>query len=218
LVIVLAAIAVGFFVWQAREQSRWNQYFASLKRQPGFVITGIERRGSSYVVAGLKDPEAPDPAVLLRAAGLDQQKVRHELQPYLSLNTEFAMKRELDAAREQIEKSLIRFDPGSTKLAVAEADRIDSVTAVIVRFLRGRPGSRIAVIGHADETGAPETNDLLSRDRASHVVDALVGQDIPAGALETVSAGNTQPLRAGSTDWDRAANRSVSFRITTQNP
>jgi len=31
--------------------------------------------------------------------------------------------------------------------------------------------------------------------------------------LTVIGAGNTQPVRTGGTEWDQAANRSVSFRV-----
>jgi OOP family OmpA-OmpF porin len=208
------ALAIAVFVgYRMRQRARWNEYFAVLKQQPGIVVTGIETHGSSYVIGGLKDPQAPDPAGLLRTRGLDPRKARFELEPYLSLNTPFAAQRELKTAKEFIETRIIRFDPGSSKLAAGEADRIDDVTAAIQRLR----GASITITGHADETGSAETNNKLSLDRANRVADALVAQGIAPAALKIVAAGNTQPLRQGSSDWDRQVNRSVSFIVMVNN-
>ena len=217
---VLAVILVGVFAYQATQRARWDRYFAVLKQQPGIVITGIERHGSSYVIAGLRDPAAPEPAILLQTQGLDPAKADFELKPYLSLNTPFAEQRELGNAREFIESRIVRFDPGSSKLAAGEADRIDDVAAAMKRLAVTHPGAslsnfRITITGHADETGTEETNDNLSLERATRVMDALIAQGMAPEALTMVAAGNTQPLRQGSTDWDRAVNRSVSFRVDT---
>jgi outer membrane protein OmpA-like peptidoglycan-associated protein len=205
---VVAVIIAGFFGYEAYQRARWNRYFAALKQQPGIVITGIERRGSSYVITGLKDPYAPDPAVQLAVGGLDPNEARFDLRPYLSLNTPFAGLRQFQAAMDFIGARIIRFDTGSSKLAPGEADLIDDVVASIKRLPEG---SIITITGHADETGSAETNDKLSLDRANRVADAFVAQGIASTALKIVGAGNTQPLRQGSSDWDRQANRSVSF-------
>ena len=208
--LVLAVIVAGFVGYQYRQRARWNQYFAMLKQQPGIVVTEIQRRGSSYTIDGLKDPAAPDPAVLLRARGLDPGKASFDLQPYLSLNTPFAKQRDLEAAGEFIEGRIVRFDTNSSKLTAGEADRIDDVTAAIKRL----PGAIVTITGHADETGSAGANDKLSLDRANRVRDAFVAQGIAPAALKIIAAGNTQPLRQGGTEWDLQTNRSVSFTVS----
>jgi OOP family OmpA-OmpF porin len=210
LVLLLAAGAVYWF----RTQARWEHYLDALKRQPGIVVARIEKQGSGYAIAGLKDPNAPDPAKLARDAGLDPRRVRFDWEPYLSMNTPFAAEREMDAAKKQIESQIVRFDVGVSKLPVAEGDRIESLAASINVLLRGRPNTRIVITGHTDELGNAETNSSLSRDRALRLVEALVAQGVPGDRLEAAGVGNTQPVRTGETDWDRAANRSVSFRVT----
>jgi outer membrane protein OmpA-like peptidoglycan-associated protein len=212
-VAVIAVIVVGVFAWLAWQRARWDAYLAELKQQPGIVITEVERHWYSYVIAGLKDPAAPDPAGLLKARGLNPARARFELKPYLSLDTPFAAQREFENARQFIETRIVRFDPGSSKLASGEADHIDDITAAMKRLGLSRPSFGVTVTGHADETGSGETNDILSRERATGVADALIAQGIAPAALEIVAAGNTKPLRAGSTEWDRAVNRSVSFTL-----
>jgi OOP family OmpA-OmpF porin len=201
-------IALATWAWYSlREQARWTDYFGALKRQPGIVVTAVEKQGSAYLVSGLKDPLAREPAAP------DPRRVRFVWQPYLSLNTPLAAKREAAANAEGIEHELIRFEVGTSKLPLAEAGRIEAVADAIVRLLRDRPGASISVIGRTDEVGSESMNQKLSTDRAQHVIAALVSQGVPPGQLEAVGVGNTQPLRAGGTDWDRTANRSVSFKI-----
>jgi outer membrane protein OmpA-like peptidoglycan-associated protein len=212
----LALIVLALFGYQWRQRARWNDYFTQLKRQPGIVITGIERNGSSYVIAGLKDPDAPDPAGQLRARGLDAGKARFQLEPYLSLNTPFARQRALDADIQSIQRRIIRFDTDSSKLVPGEADRIDDLLMAMKRVLAARPNVIITVTGRADETGGGETNGKLSRDRANRVRDALVAQAIDPARVTIVAAGNTQQLRPGNTEWDLAFNRSASFTVSGQ--
>ena len=209
----LAVVLLALIVWRQQTQAKWNRYFDALRHTPGIVITGIEKGGPGWLVTGLKDPLAQDPAALLRANHLDPRKVRYAWEPWLSLNTPFALKRASDAAVDRIRNQIIRFDTNSSKLVIAEADRIDDLTHEIGDLLRLHPGTRIAVSGHADDTGNPGTNEKLSIDRANTVVDALTAQGIPRNALVPVGVGNTKPLRAGSTDWDRSTNRGVSFEV-----
>jgi len=215
-VLVLVLLLAGFFGYRAYERGRWDDFFAALKRQPGIVVTDVARHGSAYTVIGLRDPEAADPMALLRMRGLDARKATFKMQPYLSLDPPFAGQRELEAAKESIETRIIRFDSGSSKLASSEADRIDDIMAVVRQLIAKKPDAGITITGRADETGSPETNDKLALARASSVRDAFVAQGIAPGAITVVAAGNRQPLRQGSSEWDRAVNRSVSF--TVNNP
>src|SRR5262249_56477969 len=105
----------------------------SVKKEPGIVVTRSEERGQAWMVAGRKDPKAPDPAQLLGGFGLEPARVRFEWQPYLSLNTPFAAERDLDADREEIEKQIIRFEVGSSKLHLAEAGCDQSLAAAVPR-------------------------------------------------------------------------------------
>jgi outer membrane protein OmpA-like peptidoglycan-associated protein len=209
-VLGLAAIIAVLLGYQYRQRAKWDRCFAELKQQEGIVITGIERHGSSYVISGLKDPAAPNPSGFVRARGLDPAKATFSLKPYYSINTNFARQRDRDAARQIIEGKLIRFDTNSSKVSAGEADHIDEVAESMKGLL---PGAAFTITGRSDETGPPETNDKLSRERANVVADALHSVGIPASAIKIVAAGNTQPLRQGSSDWDLQANRSVSFTV-----
>ena len=80
--------------------------------------------------------------------------------------------------------------------------------------MKDMPGAIFTVTGRSDETGPPETNDRLSRQRANVVAEALQADGIPASSIRIVAAGNTQPVRQGKTEWDLQANRSVSFKVT----
>jgi outer membrane protein OmpA-like peptidoglycan-associated protein len=61
--------------------------------------------------------------------------------------------------------------------------------------------------------GQADANRKLSVARADQVADALAAMGVPRAALAPMGMGNTKPLRAGATDWDRSTNRSVSFEV-----
>ena len=124
-----------------------------------------------------------------------------------------AAERALEGDIERIDAQVIRFEVGSAKLPLAEAGRIEDLTAAINRVRAARPGARIAIIGHTDEAGSPEANVKLSQDRAASVTQALAAQGISRELLDVAGTGNAQPLRTGGTEWDQATNRSVSFRV-----
>jgi outer membrane protein OmpA-like peptidoglycan-associated protein len=201
---VLVALVIGFAWRHSREQSRWEAYFDSLKHKPGLVVISVERTGPTWTVVGLKDPLAPAPS---------HDRVRFQWQPYLSLETSFANEREFQIAKEQLTGQLIRFDAASARISAFEEQRIEEVSTAIGKLLRLRPAMRILVTGRADDTGTPEMNDKLSAERARGAIDILVAQGVARDRLQAVAVGNTQPLRKGSSAWDMAINRSVSFAI-----
>ena len=216
----LVLLAIGFLVYQVyqgrRQEARWDRYFASVKQLPGIVVTGIEKRGSHYLITGLRDPKAPEPAGLLRQEGLDSAAIQYQWQPYLSLNTPMAAARDLDAARERIRTEMVRFEMGSSKLPLADVDRVQAVAEAMKRVFQAFPKSRIVVTGHTDEVGSDRTNARLSFDRAQHVIDALGTQGVPRDRLRAIGVGNTRPLRTGGTAWDRASNRRVAFELVDE--
>ncbi len=207
---VLIVLLIGGFIWyRIHEQAKWDRYFAALKSQPGVVVTGIEQSPPGYVVSGMKDPKASDRPDLLRAEGLDPRTIRYAWRPFLALDGPFARDRENEELRNRVEKQLIRFEVDSSKLELAEADKI----ADIVEVLRANPRMRVTLTGRADETGSAARNRSLSEARAAHVIEALVAEGVSVDRLEQVALGDTKPLRTGASDWDRADNRSVAIRV-----
>ena len=210
----VAALAAWLVFVQVRSQQRWNGYVAALGKQPGIVIVRVEKRGSGGLIAALKDPKASAPSSgLVADFGLDPSRVFYEWHPYISVNTSFAADRELEADLKYISTQIIRFEQGNAKLPLAEAHRIGDLAAAINRVTNARPEARVAITGHTDEIGGIETNIKLSMDRAVSVGQALAAEGIPPSLFSVTGAGNSQPLRTGGAEWDKATNRSVSFRV-----
>ncbi len=125
----------------------------------------------------------------------------------------FVAARSVDTDKEFIDREVIRFDTGSSTLPLAEAQQIDQLSYIIGRVFRARPASSITVTGHTDEVGTADMNMKLSHDRAQAVIDSLIGPDLPESRFHAVGMADEAPLRKGGTDWDRASNRSVSFKV-----
>jgi OOP family OmpA-OmpF porin len=64
--ILLILIALGTWMFFAlRTRGRWNDYVAALRSEPGIVVVSSGREGGKFVVSGLRDPLARDPAAIL---------------------------------------------------------------------------------------------------------------------------------------------------------
>jgi outer membrane protein OmpA-like peptidoglycan-associated protein len=190
-----------------REGRRWDAYVKGLESRPGLVIIEARKSGGVAVIRGLKDPDAPMPDPP------PGEKVRFELQRYLSLDTPYSRERDYAAAVQRVQHSVIRFEAGAAKLDLAQAGAIDDLSSAARALFQIHPDARITVIGHTDEVGTDEGNTKLSRQRAEQVVDAMVLQGVSRDRLEARGVGNTQPLQIGVSDWEKASNRSVSFKV-----
>jgi peptidoglycan-associated lipoprotein len=82
-----------------------------------------------------------------------------------------------------------------------------------VALLEANPDARIRIIGHSDERGQEIYNLALGRRRAVAAKDYLVEHGVEASRVETVSAGEGQPLdlRHNREAWAR--NRRDEFEI-----
>jgi OOP family OmpA-OmpF porin len=118
---------------RAAEERRWSDYVDRLRAEPGLVVTDAAERDGKFVVGGLRDPFAPDPAALLRESGVDPARVVSRWQPYQALDPAFVLKR--------LEASLAP-SPG-VKLSIA-GDRIVAVGAATPLWLsRARAAARL---------------------------------------------------------------------------
>ncbi|MGI8944026.1 MAG: OmpA family protein [Qipengyuania sp.] len=106
----------------------------------------------------------------------------------------------------------IRFEEGSSELTATSAPLLDEVAEA----LRPCLGSRIAVTGHTDKSGAEEANLALSFDRARAVREELVGRGIPRDSLRATGVGSSSPAE-GLTPED-PANRRIEFSVIMIKP
>lgn len=82
-VAALILAALGFWgVTLYRERQRWHAYLTRLSAEPGFIILSSGRQNGRYVVNGLRDPLAADPASFVAGAGLLPGSVTWHWEPY----------------------------------------------------------------------------------------------------------------------------------------
>ena len=88
--LLLIAGWIGWREWQFR---RWNQLADTLREQPGFVVTSLAREHGSFVLRGMRDPLAADPAQFVKAADLDPTKAEFHWSPYYALDDAIVQQR-----------------------------------------------------------------------------------------------------------------------------
>ncbi len=122
---------------QQAEQRLWDGYVARLREQPGIVITELGRRDGRFLVAGLRDPLAVDPQLLLHQAGIDPGRVVSHWEPYQGLDPQFVLKR--------LQASL---DPPPTVTLTLEGDHIVAQGSAPSTWIeRARTASRMLAAG-----------------------------------------------------------------------
>jgi OOP family OmpA-OmpF porin len=68
-----------------RSHRRWSRAVGALESEPGLALTRAERGWGHWRLAGLRDPLARDPNVVLAGASVDSSGVEQRWEPYLSL-------------------------------------------------------------------------------------------------------------------------------------
>jgi len=81
----------------------------------------------------------------------------------------------------------------------------------IVSLLKKRPGLRVGVEGHTDNTGTPAGNKTLSEARAKSVAAAVSAAGITPNRLDPLGFGQERPVADNRTDEGRAKNRRVEI-------
>jgi len=70
---------------RASELGAWYGYLDRLRAQPGIVVAEAGERDGKFVVSGLRDPLAADPAAIAGETDVDQARLVGRWQPYQSL-------------------------------------------------------------------------------------------------------------------------------------
>jgi OmpA-OmpF porin, OOP family len=103
------------------------------------------------------------------------------------------------------------FPTGSSRLQSSESrSQIDDVATV----LKNCPNAHLTVAGYTDNTGTPDANLQLSRDRARMVVAQLVNDGVSADRLTAEGHGEQDPVADNGTVDGRAQNRRVAILVT----
>lgn len=122
---------------RAAEERRWSDYVDRLRAQSGIVVTEAGERDGRFVVAGLRDPLASDPAAILRESGVDPARVVSRWQPYQALDPPFVLRR--------LEASLA--PPPGVRLSIAGDRIVATGSATPVWLARARIAARMLPAG-----------------------------------------------------------------------
>ena len=118
-----------------------------------------------------------------------------------------------------LERQALRFVGGQATLTTGQEIALDSLIAYVQRFQATVEGSgrrvRLQVLGHISTEGDPARNRFLSQQRADAVTNVLIQRGMPPQLVEAIGTGRPRFEGEEQSEAERAANRSVSFRVIT---
>jgi len=106
----------------------------------------------------------------------------------------------------------IRFETNSS--ALNESSR--TIIADFAEFLKGNPKVTVAIHGHTDTEGDPQSNLTLSNDRAKAVYNYLINMGIESARLSYKGFGQSKPVASNDTEEGRSQNRRTEFLIISK--
>ena len=136
--LLLALAAWGAFAY--RDYRRWNRYVQTLRNEPGLVVISSGRSDGKYTVAGLRDPLARDPGVLLQQAQIPADDVVGNWEPYHALLPSFVLSRANAVLQPPpgtnltLQDGILRADGDPSTTWLADAGRIAPLIAGVNRF------------------------------------------------------------------------------------
>ncbi|MEE9392598.1 MAG: hypothetical protein V3W41_08850 [Planctomycetota bacterium] len=140
---LVAAVLAGLAVWglvSFDRSRRWSIFNERVASEPGFLISGQERKDGKFFLRGLKDPRAADAKAIFADVGLDPDLLVLELATYESRESQFVIARAADRLAPPAGVSLelkgeTLFATGLSDRAWAEkASRIGPVLTGITEF------------------------------------------------------------------------------------
>jgi OOP family OmpA-OmpF porin len=214
---VLLLVPALWMFFQAREERRWNSYVTALQRQPGIFVTASGKRGGRYFVTGLRDPLASDPSPLLDSSGLPPGRVDARWEPFHSLDPRFAAQRRYVELKQAVEMRRVRFPLGSAALSFDQEESTREIVGRIRELFAAAAAAnrplRLEVRGDTDPLGTEQFNATLARDRARSVFAWLETAGLPEDRLILRGREASPEPCEGASERERAACRSVSFRV-----
>lgn len=169
----------------------------------------LDARQSMLMISGLLEGMAP---TLSRQAWYSNEQIRISLS-----NINFARSFEgyrgcvaslLPINYDQIKRSRIPFNSGSTRLSNADYELLDSI---VLYVQADSTVERVFVDGHSDSIGSRINNRALSEQRANIVADYLKEQGIPEDRLTVRAHGDQFPASRRA-----ANNRRTTIRLQRQ--
>jgi outer membrane protein OmpA-like peptidoglycan-associated protein len=139
---VLLAAAGVWFLRDLRAERAWNAYLDRLASEPGIVVLSHDRRGGRFLVGGLRDPLAADPASLVDASSpLIPDSIDSHWEPYQALHPPFVTARAAlllrppDGVSLTFDDGLLTATGSASERWIGDSERLAFAIAGVRRFV-----------------------------------------------------------------------------------
>lgn len=213
---LLVVALAGWWAYTARMHNRWTDFSHRLESEPGIVLTHAEQRGSKFVISGLRDPFAVDPASIL-PADLPSGKIEFHWEEYHSLAPRFSARRQFAELRDELEKLALHFAPGSSTITPEQQAVLEGAGSKMLAVIQAAATLgktvQIQVRGNHDPVGSEAFNSSLARTRAENVRAVLVAWGVPAAVVTAVPEDLEKESCGAVKEEERMLCRSASLRV-----
>lgn len=115
----------------------------------------------------------------------------------------------VDVALAALNMPTVNFASGSAEIP-ADARPVLTKAAAVIQLMPAT--MRLEVAGHTDNTGTPERNMVLSRQRGQAVADFLVEAGVPRERIVAQGYGDTRPVALNNSEEGRFRNRRIEIK------
>jgi outer membrane protein OmpA-like peptidoglycan-associated protein len=184
---------------RAAELGAWSDYLDRLRAQPGIVVAEADERDGKFMVSGLRDPLAADPAQILRDTDVDPERVVSRWQPYQSLEPRFVLQRLAASLKPPPSVTLLLVDDRIVASGAATPVWISRARTAARELPAGGPTFDVSEVRNIAETTLGE----LRRAIESHEIRFNTDEALPSpgqeGTLDTL-AGQIKVLTTLASD------------------
>lgn len=106
----------------------------------------------------------------------------------------------------------LEFDTNAATLKPSSQDQLNDIAAIMTAY----PQVTIKVGGYTDNTGNPDQNLQLSRDRANTAMNQIVALGIDPSRLTAEGYGEQNPVADNATEEGRQRNRRIDINVTAK--
>ena len=103
----------------------------------------------------------------------------------------------------------ILFDTGKSTIKDQSAEVLQNIIDILQEY----PNANFNIEGHTDSVGSEATNQKLSQERASSVMNYLIEKGVASNRLNAKGYGESRPLDSNKTRAGRANNRRVEINL-----
>jgi outer membrane protein OmpA-like peptidoglycan-associated protein len=161
---IVFVLVGGWLGWRAIQYARWDHLVSTLREQPGFVITSFGRENGRFVVRGMRDPLAADPAQFIKSSDVNPADGEFHWGGYYALD---------DGIVEQRAKSIL--SPPSTAVLSVKSGVLRVSGAASAAWVKDIQSRALLVPGIHSVELSPELNpERLAFNQAKLQIESAV--------------------------------------------